>query len=49
MNETVIGTKPKDRHVAVNARASMLLNSESISYEIDESDLQDEKHNEQWI
>jgi hypothetical protein len=32
-----------------NASDSMRVNSESISNEIDESDLQDEKHDEQRI
>jgi hypothetical protein len=49
MNETVTGTKTKDRDVAVNARASMRVNSEFVSNEIDESDLQFEKHDEPRI
>jgi hypothetical protein len=33
----------------VNASDSMRVNSESVSNEIDESELQDEKHDEQRI
>jgi hypothetical protein len=49
MNETLPGTTAKDRSVAPQARASMRANSESVSNEIDESDLQYEKHDEQRI
>jgi hypothetical protein len=49
MNETPTGTTTKDRHVAAKALASIRVNSESVSNEIDESDLQGEKHDEQRI
>jgi hypothetical protein len=49
MNETFPGTTTKDRHVAAKASASMRVNSESVSNEIDESDLQCEKHDKQRI
>jgi hypothetical protein len=38
-----------DRAVCLQAAASMRVNSESVSNEIDESELQDEKHDEQRI
>jgi hypothetical protein len=37
------------REENANASDSMHVNSESVSNEIDESDLQDEKHDEQRI
>jgi hypothetical protein len=49
MNETLIGTTTKERCVASKALASMRVNSDSVSNEIDESDLQPEKHDEQRI
>jgi hypothetical protein len=49
MNETLPGTTTKDRSVALQARASMRANSESVSNEIDESELEYEKHSEQRI
>jgi hypothetical protein len=49
VNEISAGTRTKARSVAMKARASMHINSESISNEIDESDLQYEKHDEQRI
>jgi hypothetical protein len=49
MNETLTGTTTKDRHVTAKALASMRVNSESVSNEIDESELQGEKHPEQRI
>jgi hypothetical protein len=49
MSETLPGTTTKDRLVPAQAPASMRVNSESSSNEIDESDSQDEKHNEQRI
>jgi hypothetical protein len=39
MNETLTGTTTKDKYVAVKALASMRVNSESLSNEIDESGL----------
>jgi hypothetical protein len=47
MNEILPGATTKDRDVAWQAPASMRVNSESVSKEIDESDLQCEKHSEQ--
>jgi hypothetical protein len=49
MNETLSGITTKDRHVAVKAAASMRVNSESVSNDIDESDSQNEKHSEPRI
>jgi hypothetical protein len=49
MNEVLRGTTTKDRFVSRQARASMRINSESVSNEIDESELQHEKHSEQRI
>jgi hypothetical protein len=49
VNKTFAGTTTKDIRVAANASASMCVNSESDSNEIDESELQDEKHGEQRI
>jgi hypothetical protein len=49
MDETLPGTTTKDRHVATKASASMRVNSEYVSNEIDESDLQCEKQYEQII
>jgi hypothetical protein len=49
MNEVLRGTTAKSRCVPAKALASMRVNSESVSNEIDESDLQDEKHDEQRI
>jgi hypothetical protein len=49
MNETLAGAIANDKHVAPNDLVSMRVNSESISNEIDESDLQCEKHDEQRI
>jgi hypothetical protein len=37
------------REDQVNASDSMRVNSECVSNQIDESDLQHEKHDEQWI
>jgi hypothetical protein len=47
--ETFPGTATKDKHVPVKAPASMRVNSESVSSDTDESDLQSEKHDEQRI
>jgi hypothetical protein len=47
MNETLTGTTAKDRRVFAKALASMRVNSELASNEIDERDLQNEKHDEQ--
>jgi hypothetical protein len=47
MNDVLPGTTTKDRRVALQAPASMRINSDSVSNEIDESDLQSEKHDEQ--
>jgi hypothetical protein len=49
MNEVLLGTTTKDRLVSQKAPASMRVNSESVSNEIDESDVQYEKHDEQRI
>jgi hypothetical protein len=49
MNKIFAGTTTKDICVAANASASMRVNSDSVSNEIDESDLQDEKQYEQRI
>jgi hypothetical protein len=49
MNDVLSGTTTKDRFVHWQALASMRVNSESVSNEIDESDLQYEKHDEQRI
>jgi hypothetical protein len=49
MNEILSGTTTKDRFVAQHAPSSMRVNSEFVSNEIDESDLQSEKQNEQRI
>jgi hypothetical protein len=49
MNEIFCGTKTKDRYVLAQALASILVNSESVSNEIDESDLQSAKHPKQRI
>jgi hypothetical protein len=48
-NQILPGTTTKDRFVCPQAPASMHVNSESVSNEIDESDLQYEKHFEQRI
>jgi hypothetical protein len=49
MNKVLPGTTTKDRLVGEQARVSMRVNSESVSNEIDESDSQYEKHDEQRI
>jgi hypothetical protein len=49
MNEALPGTTTKARFVSPQAPASMRVNSESISNEIDESEWQFEKHDEQRI
>jgi hypothetical protein len=49
MNETFTGATIKDRHVAAKMPASMSVNSEFVSNETDESDLQYEKHGEERI
>jgi hypothetical protein len=49
MNDVFCGTTTKDRHVPLKALASIRVNSESVSNEIDESDLHTEKHSEQRI
>jgi hypothetical protein len=49
MNDTLPGTTANDIFVSEQARASMRVNLESVSNEIDESDLQNEKHSEQRI
>jgi DNA-dependent RNA polymerase auxiliary subunit epsilon len=49
MNETPTGTTTKDRHAAAKALASMRVNSEFVSNEIDDSKLQYERHSEQRI
>jgi hypothetical protein len=49
MNETFSRTTTQYRLVLANAPFSMRASSESVSNEIDESDLQSEKHDEQRI
>jgi hypothetical protein len=49
MNKIFPGPTTNDRFVPAKARASIRINCESLSNEIDESDLQDEKHDEQRI
>jgi hypothetical protein len=49
ITETLAGAIANDRHVAAKDLASMHVNSESVSNEIDESELHDEKHDEQRI
>jgi hypothetical protein len=49
MNEILAGTTTKDKFVPKQAQVSMRVNSESGSNEIDESDLQLAKQNEQRI
>jgi hypothetical protein len=49
MNKILFGTTTKDRFVSLQAPDSIRVNSESVSNEIDESDLQYEKHLEQII
>jgi hypothetical protein len=47
MNETLTGTTTRERHVAAKAPASMRVNWESVSNEIDERKVQSEKQEEQ--
>jgi hypothetical protein len=47
MNETLPGTITEDRRLPVKAPVSTRTNSEFVSNEIDESDLQFAKHDEQ--
>jgi hypothetical protein len=49
MNKALPGITTKDRSVAQQAPASMLVNSESVSNEIDENDSQFEKCDEQIL
>jgi hypothetical protein len=49
MNDVLPGITTKERSIASQAPVSMHVNSESVSNEIDESDLKDEKHDEQRI
>jgi hypothetical protein len=49
MNEVLRGTTTEDIYVSAKARASMRANSESVSNEINESDLQSKNHSEQRI
>jgi hypothetical protein len=49
MNEVASGTTTKDRYVLQEAQASMPVNSEPVSNEIDESESQYKKHFEQRI
>jgi hypothetical protein len=49
MNEVPPGTTTDDKDVILKAPASMCVNSESVSNEIDETDWQFEKHPEQRI
>jgi hypothetical protein len=48
-NEVFCGTRTDDKDVEQKASASIRANSDSVSNDIDESDLQDEKHDEQRI
>jgi hypothetical protein len=49
MNDPLSGTTTDNKYVILKASASMRANSDSVSNEIDESDLQYEKHDEQRI
>jgi hypothetical protein len=49
MNQTFTGRTTNDRRVPAKAPASMRVNSESVSNEIDENELQYEKHDEEII
>jgi hypothetical protein len=49
MNEVLPGTRTKDRFVLQQAPASKRVNLESVSKEIDASDLEYEKPSEQRI
>jgi hypothetical protein len=49
MNEVLSGTKTVNKDVELKAPASIPANSESLLNEIDDSDLQCEKHDEQRI
>jgi hypothetical protein len=49
MNDVLPGMIAKDRFVFKQALASIRVNSDSVSNEINESDLQHEKHDEQRI
>jgi hypothetical protein len=49
MNEVLPGTSTKYRSVPAKAPVSIRVNSDSVSNEIDESNLQNEKHDEQRI
>jgi hypothetical protein len=49
MNETLLGTTTKNRRSFMKAPAWMRVNSESVLNEIDKSDWQFEKHDEQRI
>jgi hypothetical protein len=49
MNEVFPEERTMDRFVPKQASASMRINSEAVSKEIDESDLQYEKHDERRI
>jgi hypothetical protein len=49
MNEVLPGITTEDRPVSQQAPASIHVNSEFVSNEIDESDLQYEKHDEHRI
>jgi hypothetical protein len=49
INDAFSGTITDDNDVIVKASASMRINSESVSNEIDESDVQLKKHLQQRI
>jgi hypothetical protein len=49
MNNVLPGTTTKVRFVPAKALASICLNSESVPNEIDENELQYEKHDEHTI
>jgi hypothetical protein len=49
MNEVLTGRRIKERVVSQQTGASMCVKSESVSNEIDESDVQFEEHSEQRI
>jgi hypothetical protein len=49
MNEVFSGITTDDKDVKLNAQCSIRVNSDPTSNEIDESELQDKKHDEQRI
>jgi hypothetical protein len=49
MNDALSGTTTDGKDVLLKAQASMRVNSDSVSNEIDESEMQCEKHSEERI